>query len=138
VEKTLYIVRGVSGSGKTTLATTLARTLSEDAVAVAADDYFTDQEGNYNWVAEEIAKAHDYCYILVQRLMISGCSNIIIHNTCTREKDVKLYTEKAEFWGYKIVSLVVENRHGNKSVHGIPNHILAKQGNALKQNIKLI
>ena len=33
---------------------------------------------------------------------------------------------------------LVENRHGNKSVHGIPNHILSKQGNALKQNIKLI
>jgi hypothetical protein len=30
------------------------------------------------------------------------------------------YFKLAEKYGYKVVSLIVENRHGGKNVHGVP------------------
>jgi tRNA uridine 5-carbamoylmethylation protein Kti12 len=42
--KNLILIRGVPGAGKTTLLRSL-----DDYVCVAADDYHTDEKGNYTW-----------------------------------------------------------------------------------------
>jgi hypothetical protein len=33
---------------------------------------------------------------------------------------MKDYYDLADKYGYKVVSLIVENRHGGKNVHGVP------------------
>ncbi len=39
------------------------------------------------------------------------------------------YLKLAEKYDYKVVSLIVENRHGNKSVHNVPDETMEKNEN---------
>ena len=65
MSKTLYIIRGLPGSGKSTLGEQLADSYMDYSKSVggikfysyAADDWFTDQEGNYNFVPAELPDA---------------------------------------------------------------------------------
>tara|TARA_B100001105_G_scaffold204145_2_gene167917 strand:+ start:14372 stop:14788 length:417 start_codon:yes stop_codon:yes gene_type:complete len=136
VAKTLYILRSVSGAGKTTLAKTLEENLP-DAIAIAADDYHYDSEGNYNWKPENMHKAHQYCKAGVLESMKQCYHNIIVHNTNTTEKEIEPYLQLANKFGYKVVSLIVENRHGNHSVHDVPDNTIENQEKRLRQSIKL-
>jgi hypothetical protein len=34
---------------------------------------------------------------------------------------MKEYFDLAEKYGYTVVSLIVENRHGGKNIHGVPD-----------------
>ena len=45
---------------------------------------------------------------------------IAVSNTFTQEWEMKDYFDLADKYGYKVVSLIVENRHGGKNVHGVP------------------
>lgn len=132
---TLTLLRGVSGAGKTTLANTLVTSLP-NAFAIAADDFFETAEG-YKWDASRLRQAHQWCQEVVNYKMQAGRENIIVHNTSTTEKELKPYLEMAEYHGYSIVSLVVENRHGNASVHDVPKATVNSQKAKLRQSLKL-
>jgi hypothetical protein len=45
---------------------------------------------------------------------------IAVSNTFTQFWEMEPYFELAEKYGYKTFSIVVENRHGNKSIHNVP------------------
>jgi len=45
---------------------------------------------------------------------------IAVSNTFTQEWEMEDYYKLAEKYNYKVVSLIVENRHGGKNVHGVP------------------
>jgi hypothetical protein len=55
----------------------------------------------------------------------------------TSEKELAPYIELAQKYGYQIISLIVENRHGNKSVHDVPDETLDRMEVRLKGSIKL-
>jgi len=133
---TLYILRGVSGSGKSTLATTLANSLHH-AKMVSADDYF-EHDGDYVFDASLLGQAHSQCRYRVDKMMDLQFSNIILHNTSTSEKEIEPYLNLAEHYGYNVISLVVENRHGASTVHNVPENTLHKQRRRLLDSIKLI
>lgn len=134
-DKTLYILRGVSNSGKTTLAETLCQLPC--TVSVAADDYFYDEYGNYNWKAENLGKAHNWCKDEVETFMCRDY-DIVLHNTNTSEKELSPYLELAALYGYKVVSLIVEKRHDNFNNHNIPEETLKRQERKLRNSIKLL
>lgn len=135
---TLYLIRGVSGSGKTTLAKTLENSL-EDAVAIAADDFwYILGRGEYAFDITELRSAHKWCNETVTWCMEESRKNIILHNTNTSLKEIRPYLKLAEDFNYQVVSLVVENRHGNESVHGVPEPVLGMQAARLRNSIKLI
>lgn len=140
MSKTLWILRSVSGAGKTTLAQTLQEHLP-NSVAISADDYFyqlgSDGAMNYNFDASKLGEAHNECKAYVEEYMIDDFDNIIVHNTNTTEKEIKPYTDFAEKYGYKVISLVVENRHGNNDVHNVPQEVREKQEQRLKDSLKL-
>ena len=129
----LYLLRGLPGSGKTTLAQDLAQMYDAMGYAVtvlAADDYFYDDQGNYNFDRNSLLKAHGICQLKAQEAMIHTKTNkpraVFIHNTSTMEKELKPYLEMVEVSSvdWIVRSLVVENRHGNSSTHGVPDHTL--------------
>lgn len=128
MDKTLIILRGLPGSGKTTLADFLLSKISSgksrECIAVAADDYFTDSNGNYTFNAEKLGAAHVYCRHAVEQAMNSEIPFIIIHNTSTTEKELTPYVELATINGYQLVSLVVENRHNSLNTHKVPEDVL--------------
>jgi predicted kinase len=118
----LFLVRGLPGSGKSTFATHI---WNEYAVC-EADKFFYDKEGNYNFDPSKIKDAHAWCKNEVETRMKDHQLNpqyypeIAVSNTFTQEWEMKDYYDLAEKYGYKIVSLIVENRHGGKNVHGVP------------------
>lgn len=133
--KSLIFLRAVSGSGKTTLAKMFERF---GFGIVAADDYFTDSEGNYQYDPEKTVLAHAWCQerclALLQNPHLSG---VVVHNTSTRESDVRVYQEYAERHGHQFISLVLENRHGNTDVHNVPEEVLVRQEGQLLNSLQL-
>lgn len=127
--KTLYLVRGLPGAGKSTFVKHLMTSLSGLAFSsrhFEADQYFYDTEGNYNFDVEKLGAAHFQCQRKTYEAMEELINCIFVSNTFTTEKEMKPYIKMAEELGYQIVSLVVENRHGNKSVHNVPEETMTK------------
>ncbi|UNI73571.1 3'-phosphatase, 5'-polynucleotide kinase [Klebsiella phage KP12] len=133
--KTLYIVRGVSGAGKSTL----AQTLSSDGYwpVCEADQYHYTEDGVYDWKPENMNKAHKWCQDMVRDAMEINLEKIIVSNTSTSEKELQPYLVMATLYGYQVVSIVLENRHGNDSVHNVPQEIRDAQESRLRNSLKL-
>jgi predicted kinase len=51
---------------------------------------------------------------------------IIVSNTFTQEWEMKPYIDLANQYGYTIFTIIVENRHGNSSVHNVPEETMVK------------
>jgi predicted kinase len=131
----LIILRGLPGSGKTSF----AKYMFSNNV-FEADQYFYDENGNYNFDATKLHTAHMDCQNRVEKLMQMSSttqygSEIVVSNTATTEKELKPYYDLAEKYDYKVVSLIVENRHGSKNVHNVPDEKLEQMRN--KFSIKL-
>jgi hypothetical protein len=45
---------------------------------------------------------------------------IAVSNTFTQEWEMDAYYELAKQYGYRVFSLIVENRHGGVNEHGVP------------------
>ena len=134
--KQLILLRGLPGSGKTTLAKFLENGLA-DCVAISADDYFTNtRTGDYNFDINKLHLAHEYCRIHTRSAMVIDTESIVVHNTNTTSKEMKPYFDLAEEFGYNVVSLVVENRHGSENIHSVPEDTLLKMKERF--NVKLI
>ena len=124
--KTLIILRGLPGSGKSSF----AKYMFSNNV-FEADQYFYDSNGNYNFDASKLHEAHLDCQKRVEELMQMSETTqygqeIVVSNTATTERELEPYLKLAKSYGYIFVSLIVENRHGNKSVHGVPDETLEK------------
>jgi predicted kinase len=118
----LFLVRGLPGSGKTSFASAIWN----DYAVCEADKFFYDKEGNYNFDPSKLKEAHTWCKNEVETRMIEHQNNqqyypeIAVSNTFTQEWEMEDYFKLAEKYGYKVVSLIIENRHGGQNVHGVP------------------
>ena len=133
MSKVLYIVRGLPGSGKSTFAEKL---VGCDFLVCEADKYFTDKKtGEYKFDSSKIKDAHKWCQDLVETYMKDSLLNdqfyrkIVVSNTMTMEWEMKPYFELAEKYGYTVFTLIVENRHGGKNTHGVPDDKLEQMKN---------
>jgi tRNA uridine 5-carbamoylmethylation protein Kti12 len=133
MEKTLIILRGLPGSGKTTVAEFLSKLTGFKNFA--ADDFFTDDNGNYNFDSSKLGIAHKTCQLNVENSMILNEPGVIVSNTNTTEKEVNEYLKLAKKHNYRTFSLIVENRHDGKNVHSVPRETLEKMSNRF--NIRL-
>ena len=133
MEKVLYIVRGLPGSGKSTFARKL---VGSDFLVCEADKYFIDKEtGEYKFDGSKIKDAHRYCHDLVETYMKDSMvnnqwyRNIAVSNTFTQEWEMQPYFELAKKYGYTVFVTIVENRHGGKNIHGVPDDKLEIMNN---------
>lgn len=113
MNKTLYLVRGIPGSGKSTFAKCLDGFLRE------ADMYFINRDGSYNFDPSKIKDAHNWCREEVESIMKEE-ENVIVSNTFTQEWEMDAYYQLAKQYGYKVFSVIVENRHDGINQHGVP------------------
>jgi hypothetical protein len=121
MNKTLILLRGLPGSGKSTLANLI---WGEYAIC-EADKFFYDKEGNYNFDATKLSEAHKWCRNEVEIRMKDNEANpqyypeIVVSNTSTMEWELESYYKLAEQYGYKVFSLILENRHNGVNTHGV-------------------
>lgn len=118
--KTLILVRGLPGSGKTTFANTIGT-----GPVLSADDYFMTN-GKYEFNINLLGKAHENCLNRTEKWMQKGTNRIFVANTFTTKREMKPYFEIADKYGYMTFSVIVENRHGNKSVHNVAEETMDK------------
>lgn len=136
MEKTVFITRGTSSSGKTTFAETI-KSLNPEAVICCADDYFTDDEGNYNFDVSKIKNAHAYCRGIFDDSIKGGVQTIVVANTNTQEWEFSEYHKKAEENGYLVHVVVVEKRHNNTNDHGVPSDVIKRHEENIINSLKL-
>jgi predicted kinase len=127
MEKVLYIVRGVPGSGKSTFAKSLGGTHFET-------DKFFMVDGEYKFDGTKIKEAHKWCQDSVNTAMLlnhtAGLNSIIVvSNTFTQEWEMEPYFQMANYFDYKVFSIVVENRHGGINQHGVPEDKIEQMKN---------
>lgn len=120
--KNIILLRGIPGSGKSTLAILLLP--NKPHCIRSADMFFEDEEGNYNFNARELPTAHKWCRNQVEYLMNDQEELIIVDNTFTQEWEMADYFDLAKKYDYRVVSLIVENRHGSTSIHKVPKEKL--------------
>ena len=119
--KTLFLIRGLPGSGKSSLIESLRITHN-----VSADMYHINSEGIYDWKPQNVKASHEWCKNQVRNFMLKEYTNIAVDNTFTIFRELGPYFELAEEFGYRVSTLIVENRHGNKSIHNVPEETIEK------------
>ena len=113
MEKMIYLVRGISGSGKTTFAKTLG------GIHFEADMFFI-KDGEYKFDGSKIKLVHNWCMIQTQKAMVDDEPKIVVSNTFTQEWEMETYFKLAEENGYKVFTIIIENRQGGINQHGVP------------------
>ena len=133
--KILLLLRGLPGSGKSTFAKFLEE--SNPAYVRLETDMFWNILGpeEYAFDASRLGEAHSWCQSKVDYAMSHGLP-VIVSNTFTTERELKPYYEMANKYGYTVYSLVVENRHGGKNIHNVPEATLDKMENRFSLKLR--
>jgi hypothetical protein len=63
---------------------------------------------------------------------------VVVANTNTKEREFSFYESAAKEVGAVFISLVVENRHGNKDIHGCPQNVREMQAENIKNSLLLL
>lgn len=125
MEKTLIIIRGVQGSGKTTLAQMIMRSEGyterwgpdDRWCHFEADMYFINPiTGEYIFDGTKIGQAHRWCECNVNESMKEG-KNIIVSNMFVKRKEMQVYLEMAEKYGYSTQEIICKGNFPNS--HGV-------------------
>ena len=132
--KELFLLRGLPGAGKTTLANSIGGSWYE------ADHFFLNEKGEYEFNASNLKAAHEWCRQVVEESMsnwngINPDEKIIVSNTFTQAWEMQPYYDLAEKYGYRVYSLIVENRHGGVNEHGVPEDKLIQMKNRFEMQL---
>jgi len=128
--KSLYLIRGICGAGKSTFAKTIG------GIVLEADQYFIDPKTQeYKFDVSKLKDAHADCQRRCAEWMKIG-HQIVVSNTFTQEWEMKPYFDMAKEHDYQVFSIIVENRHGGKNIHGVPDDKLEIMKNRFE--LKLI
>jgi predicted kinase len=132
-DRSVILLRSVSGAGKSTVANLFA----EPKVIVSADAYF-EKNGGYDFDPSKLGDAHRECQNNFEcALQDPSILNIVVSNTNTKPSDYQYYLDTAKKYGVKVISLVVEKRHESSNVHNVPDFVLQRQHDSLKNDLKL-
>jgi hypothetical protein len=117
----LILVRGLPGSGKTTLSNIILMwPSSEKPDVISSDDFFVNENNEYIFDLLKTKEAINDCQNRCAQKMRIGTQRIVVANTFVEESEMEPYFEIAKMYNYRVHTIVVENRHGSKNVHGIP------------------
>jgi len=122
----LVLLRGLPGAGKSTFANIISG--GAGYAHFEADMYFT-KDGEYKFDPLQIKMAHNWCMIQTEKAMADDTAIVIVSNTFTQEWEMEFYYEKAEYYGYQVHSIIVENRHNGVNEHGCPDDKIEQMKN---------
>ena len=134
MQKQIIILRGIGNSGKSSFCELIA-----EPKIVCCADFFFEEDGNYNFDPSKLGLAHAKCRDdFDDALKNLDIINIIIANTNTKPSDYSYYVTQGEKVGARITYVILEKRHNGVNDHNLPQHVLERQANSLKQDVKLI
>lgn len=126
----LILCRGCPGSGKTTLVKKLAK--ENDGICVAADDFFTFENGIYNFSFSLIQAAHEYCLGTAFYHLLRG-KNVYVHNVFAERWTIVKYCDFAHknHYNWEILEPKTKWRYdaailAEKNVHGLTAPMIQK------------
>jgi len=130
--RTLYLIRGLPGSGKSTF----ARELVPDFLVCEADKFFITENG-YEFDPSKLSEAHTWCQKTVEAYMQNSETfpKIAVANTFTRDWEMNPYFDLADKYNYTVFSVIVENHHGNGSLHNVSEDTISKMRNRFEINL---
>lgn len=118
----LILLRGLPGSGKSTFAKFLYT--RENTRHFEADMFFDIYNQN-KFDASLLSKAHSWC-LENTKLSLENYYDVIVSNTFTQEWEMQPYFDMAKELGVEVTVLIVENYHGNSSIHNVPEETINK------------
>lgn len=126
----LILIRGLPGSGKSTLAGILG---NQGYVHYEADQWFIIfNKGLFD--ASKLKTAHQWCKDSTDH-SLSYKYNVVVANTFTQQWEMQDYFEIAKKRNAELTVLIVENYHGNKSVHNVPEETMKKMKDRFEVNL---
>jgi hypothetical protein len=132
---TVFILRSRSGGGKSFTAEKLSRL--PNSLIICADDYFM-VDGEYRFNSQYLHAAHKECQIkFFNALNNKTAENIIVANTNAKKSDFEYYEQTARTFGADVIFMVIENRHGGKNQHFVPENTLDRQENNIRLSLSL-
>jgi hypothetical protein len=84
--------------------------------------------GTYKFDASKLKDAHEWCRIRCEEFMQIELK-IVVSNTFTQAWEMQPYYDLAKEYGYRVYSLIVENRHEGINEHGVPEEKLVQMKN---------
>lgn len=128
---TLVLVRGLPGSGKTTF---VANMMVENSVEFSADDFMYADGQEFD--PARLAECHKKCQDAVRTVLAENSNaTVFVHNTFTQTWEMEPYFEIAGETDTLVHTIVVENRHGNNSVHDVPDGTMSRMRQRFDVNL---
>jgi len=85
----------------------------------AADDWMTDEHGNYKYDVTRLQHAHNMCLNKTRQAVLAG-KNVAVHNTFTRKWEMQPYLSLP-------ANIVIMHCKGQwQNVHNVPAHIVQR------------
>lgn len=117
------LVRGLPGSGKSTLASAMVKSSKIKTYHYEADQFFTDENGEYKFIRDEITDAHNWCFTNAIKALKNGHS-VIVANTFVNYKEIEKYFL---FCLNKNIKFDIIEAHGNYgSVYNVPDYAIER------------
>jgi hypothetical protein len=95
------------------------------------------KDGEYKFDFNKLRQAHQWCLDKACKAIDERVKYVIIANTNTSPREYSNYCEYAEKNGYVIREIVLTNPQGSVNIHNVPDDVLTKQANRLRNNLKL-
>jgi len=124
--RTLYLVRGLPGSGKSLLAHAITDAVFEN------DDFFTGPTGEYHFDCTRMPQARAQCYNGVKMAMENAVEKIAVANVFADPSEMSDYFKAAEDYGYRVQTVIVENRRQSQNIHGVESDAIEKMRKRFK------
>lgn len=121
--RNIILIRGISGSGKSTLGNLLCA--GTGAVSLAADDYFIDSDGEYQFNPSLLPQAHAHCQARAAQAMTNGRS-VVVHNTFCQRWEMQAYFDLADEHNYRVTVVstydggCTDEELAERNDHGVP------------------
>jgi len=127
------ILMGIRGSGKTSY----ARSMFPRHMRCSADEWFTSEHGEYEFLESKVPMANGYSF---RKYMMSiGRSDIVVDNENTRLWEISPYVALAECYStfVKVVFLDVPLELALKKAAHIPGDIIREQYDQIQRSVTL-